>query len=267
MMSTRNKYGGLMKNFSKMVAVVLMSVIPSFAMAQTTGATGNQASTAYNSVEIIQPGYGAGASGGTGTQGVRYSGSWGNPTGTAAIGSPYAVSANPCALANGVSMVYGPVGASGTLSHVEHGCTYVRDAGAMNALGQKGMALNDLCIQETSADAFFHTWGMICPGAKKPEKYKLEDLRIPGLKGSPVVAVLDPYTAQVLNVSQSPILGPYMRQQQVQPTVVAMMPVSSGPEKQGNASDVAKAWAKRSATNSKFEQQQVITGVPGAIVK
>lgn len=211
----------------------------------TQGATGSLTSNAYN--QVLIGGMGSSGGSGGGKQVVSYEGPGGIPSGTAGMGSPYIMSANPCTLENGGSAVGGPFGISVALSHTEHGCVMVRDSGAMNSMGQRGVAIIQMCTEKDTAFAFFHQYGLICPGAKKPEQYHLEDLGVPGIKGTPAYAIIDPYNGHVLNIARSPILGPYLAQALPAPQVVAMAPVTS---KGDPAASVASVWQKRMNTGS-----------------
>ena len=249
-----------MRILSSLTAAAALVMAPIGAFAQTTGATGQLNSSAYNQVIV------GGTGSGSGTQTVRYEGPGGLPSGTAAMGAPYIVSANPCSLENGGSAVGGPFGVSLALSHAEHGCTVVRDAGAMNALGHKGMALVDLCKNKESAHSFFETYGLVCPGAKDYDDYRLEDLHM-GLKGRPIRAIIDPYNARILNISQSPILGPYLASAQQAPSqqVVSMAPVASKGDPSFDKNKVSAAWAHRQAEAQEFERRNAIDGVPAVM--
>lgn len=206
------------------------------AHAQTSN--GSIQSSASNQVYVL-----GGQTNGGSREVVESRGPGGLPAGTAGMSAPYIMSANPCALENGGSLVYGPLAGSIATSHVEHGCALVRDAGAVNAVGESGTSLVVLCEQESTAFAFFHEWGLLCPGTRNPEKYKLEDLGIQGISGRPVVAIVSPYNGKILNASQSPILGAYLQQQA--PQVVAMDPVVNPDDKKKAAKNVALSWQRR----------------------
>lgn len=262
-----------MRKLFGIAAVVSLATAPfAYAKAQTgrqgvglataTGAYGQLSSTAYNQVYVNGGGLGSGG----GRETVRYEGAGGLPQGIAGMGAPYIVSANPCSLENGGSAVGGPFGVSLALSHAEHGCTVVRDAGAMNALGHKGMALIDLCKNKDSAHAFFETYGLVCPGAKDYDDYRLEDLHL-GLKGRPIRAIIDPYSAKILNIGQSPILGPYLvqTQQATSNQVVAMTPLVSKGDTGFDKNQVSAVWAKRQEEAQAFERKNALQALPAVM--
>lgn len=232
-----------MKFRTAVFALMSMVVAPSMAMA-ATATSGAINSSAYNQVIV-----GSGSGGSSGTQTVKYEGPGGLPSGVTSMGAPYIMSANPCSLENGGSAVGGPFGLSVAVSKTEHGCVLVRDAGAMHSLGLQGASLAILCQGKDNAEGFFQEFGMLCPGTKNREDYKLEDLGIPGLKGTPVRAIIDPYTGRILNISQSPILAMFIKH--TQPTnVVAMAPVGSDGKNQSSAESVANVWQHRMEAGS-----------------
>lgn len=222
--------------------MVVSFVLPPTIANAATVTSGAISSNAYNQVIV---GSGSGGSG-SGSETVKYEGPGGLPSGVTSMGAPYIMSANPCSLENGGSAVGGPFGLSVAVSKTEHGCVLVRDAGAMHGLGLQGASLAVLCQGKDNAEGFFQEFGMICPGTKNREDYKLEDLGIPGLKGTPVRAIVDPYTGHVLNINQSPILAMFLKKSEtVNQQVVSMAPVGNDGKTQSSASSVANVWQHR----------------------
>lgn len=175
----------------------------------------NAQSTAYN---VVNVGEGqSGSSGGiSGKETVRYENAGPGGFGVAtSIGAPYIFNSNPCAIANGGSAVGGPFAASISITNIDKACDKRSNAGALVGMKQSGMAVIEMCQQESVADSFWYTYYLVCPGTKVKDKFTTPD----GSK--PVMALINPVTGEIMNIRSSPVWGPYLKSKEMNVVTVS----------------------------------------------